>query len=100
MRNVVGKCCLKQLLLESVFLSVQEERLRGRGTESEEKIAMRLEAAKEALAYAEHRGVYDLVVVNDDFETAYEHFEGYFAAVRNSICVNYNIPKTGKQSLI
>lgn len=43
--------------------SVQEQRLRGRGTESEEKILMRLERAKEEIAFA---GCYDYVVYNHD----------------------------------
>ncbi len=41
-----------------------ERRLRGRGTDSEEKIALRLETAKAELREAEK---YDHVVVNDDY---------------------------------
>lgn len=44
-----------------------ERRLRSRGTESEERIALRLETAKTELAEA---GMYDHVVVNDDYERA------------------------------
>lgn len=50
------------LLLPPSF-SVQEARLRGRGTETEEKIRLRLERAKEEITFAD---VYDYVVYNRD----------------------------------
>ena len=43
--------------------SVQEQRLRGRGTETEEKILLRLARAKEEIAFA---NCYDYVVYNHD----------------------------------
>ncbi len=56
----------------SVFLAPPdlrelERRLRSRGTESEERIALRLETARSELREAEK---YDYVVVNDDFRRA------------------------------
>mmetsp|Transcript_73229 Transcript_73229/g.136847 ORF Transcript_73229/g.136847 Transcript_73229/m.136847 type:complete len:645 (-) Transcript_73229:102-2036(-) len=42
-----------------------EARLRGRGTETEEKIQLRLKNAREELAYIEAPGVMDLIVRND-----------------------------------
>jgi guanylate kinase len=48
-------------------LEVLEERLRGRGTETEEQIALRLARVEMEMAAAEQ---YDEVVVNDDLETA------------------------------
>ncbi len=50
------------LLLPPSF-SVQEARLRGRGTEPEEKIRLRLERAKEEITFAD---AYDYVVYNRD----------------------------------
>ena len=44
-----------------------ERRLRGRGTESEERIALRLETAGWEM---DQRGWFDHVVVNDDLEHA------------------------------
>lgn len=44
-----------------------EHRLRGRSTESEEKIVQRLKKAKQELGYAEQ---FDIVLVNDNLETA------------------------------
>jgi len=56
----------------SVFLTTAseadyEQRLRGRGTESEEAIARRLKTARQEL---EHAGEYKHIVVNDDLERA------------------------------
>jgi guanylate kinase len=56
----------------AIFISppsfeVLEERLRGRGTETEEKIQKRLSKAGKEMEYAKW---FDYVVVNDDLETA------------------------------
>lgn len=51
------------VLLLPPSYSVQEARLRGRGTETEEKIRLRLERAKEEITFAD---VYDYVVYNRD----------------------------------
>lgn len=48
-------------------LAELENRLRGRGTDSEESILLRLETAKAELKKA---GTYDYIVVNDDLQTA------------------------------
>jgi guanylate kinase len=47
----------------------QERRLRGRGTESEEDVERRLEAARQELAFADE---YDYCVVNDNLAEAVE----------------------------
>lgn len=44
-----------------------EHRLRGRGTESEEKVRARIETAKNELTYAER---FDYIIVNDKLEEA------------------------------
>ncbi|KAJ6188160.1 Guanylate kinase sub-group [Penicillium mononematosum] len=58
-------------------LDVLEQRLRGRGTESEPKIQARLEQARRELEFAETGGVFDRVIVNDDLERAYAELEGF-----------------------
>ncbi len=58
-------------------IEVLEERLRGRGTESEEAVQKRMKNAVWELAQQER---FDLVIVNDDFENAYGELEG--AAIR------------------
>ena len=56
-------------------IQVLEQRLRGRGTESEDKIRVRIENARKELAYADRPGFWDAVVVNDDFELCSRNFE-------------------------
>lgn len=57
------------VFIEPPSLEVLEARLRGRGTETEEQIALRLARVKMELEAAES---YDEVIVNDDLETAVE----------------------------
>ena len=54
-------------------------RLRGRGTESEEKIQKRLETAREELT---HQGEFDYVIVNDEVGRAVDEIRGILAARR------------------
>lgn len=58
-------------------LEVLEKRLRNRGTDSEDAIQARLEAAKRELAYAAEKGSHDLIVVNDNLDVAYEQFRNF-----------------------
>ena len=72
--DLAGAASVKAALPEAVtvFLSPPsweelERRLRGRGTESAEKIERRLETARAEMAT---RDDYDAVVVNDDLDRA------------------------------
>ncbi len=58
-------------------LEVLENRLRRRGTESEEAIQKRLGAAKAEIAKAV---LYDYIIVNDDLETAVDEMAGLLRA--------------------
>ncbi|KAI8802525.1 guanylate kinase [Cladochytrium replicatum] len=49
-----------------------ERRLRGRGTETEESIQKRLDAAKREMEWGVKAGSVDTIIINDDVETAYE----------------------------
>jgi len=53
-------------------LEILESRLRGRGTDSEDVIQKRMANAIDEM---KQRDYFDLVVVNDDFETAYRELE-------------------------
>ncbi|KAI9773831.1 MAG: hypothetical protein M1840_006056 [Geoglossum simile] len=64
------------LFVKPPGLQVLEERLRGRGTETEESLGRRLEQAKRELAFAKE-GVHDRVVVNDDLEKAYKEVKEF-----------------------
>lgn len=57
-------------------IQILEERLRGRGTETEESFQKRMATAKSAIDYADS-GVYDCIVVNDDFDRCYQEFVGF-----------------------
>ena len=51
-----------------------ENRLRGRSTETEDKINQRMEKATKELAFAKE---FDIILVNDDLETACEQAESF-----------------------
>ena len=67
--------CLVFILPPS--LEVLESRLRGRGTETEEKILERTAQAKTELKFAEN---YDYLIVNDDLSEAVEDLVSVFRA--------------------
>ena len=58
-----------------------EERLRSRGKDSEEQIAIRLQHARHEL---ELYSAYDFLILNDDLELAYRQLEGIVNASRAS----------------
>lgn len=60
-----------------------EQRLRGRGTETEEAIRKRLDAASAELLYAETPGIFDYVVINDDLDRAYAELKSIIEKVKN-----------------
>lgn len=53
------------------------ERLRQRGTDSDEKIQGRLEIATKEIEQSKTDGFHDTVIVNDDLETAYSELESF-----------------------
>lgn len=80
--DVQGAELVKKTDLKARFLFVApprfdelEKRLRGRGTESEDKIQLRLKNAREELAYLEKDGFFDAIIVNDDIERAYSELK-------------------------
>jgi guanylate kinase len=61
---------------------VLEQRLKGRGTDSDEVIGLRMsEAASEMSHYPE----YDYLVINDNFDTALKELHGIFLSQRMKI---------------
>lgn len=55
-------------------LEVLEERLRGRGTESEDKIQKRLGNATKEMEYMKRPDFFDAVIVNENLEKAHQEF--------------------------
>ncbi len=80
------------ILLLPPSYKTQEDRLRSRGTETEEKILERLERAKEEIKFA---GCYDYVVYNYDGldKEAAEHILSIVDAERSSVKRNPDIAK-------
>ena len=58
-------------------MEVLEERLRKRGTETEESLQKRLARAVTDIKFGEEKGNFDLYLVNDDLETAYRELEDF-----------------------
>ncbi|KAG0318669.1 hypothetical protein BGZ99_005513 [Dissophora globulifera] len=65
-------------------LTTLEERLRSRGTETEEAVQKRLERAKDEWAYGMDPKNFDHVVVNDDLDKAYTDLRDYIFAPQKS----------------
>lgn len=78
--DINGAEALKKVFPSEVFsifinppdMKTLEERLRGRGTDTPEAIAKRLQNAKQEMAQAKN---FDRVVVNDDLQRAYGELE-------------------------
>lgn len=48
-----------------------ESRLRGRNTETEDKIQLRLKTAVDEMAFGRTKDNFDAIITNDDVDTAY-----------------------------
>ena len=77
--DVKGALNVRKAIPNSVLLFVAppslealEQRLRGRGTESEEKIALRLSRVAWEM---DHASLYDATIVNDDLDVAVDQLE-------------------------
>lgn len=71
-RNVKEKALeCKLLFIAPPSMETLVERLTGRGTETAEKIAIRVHNATAELEYGYGEGNFDALIVNDDLETAY-----------------------------
>jgi len=54
-----------------------EKRLKARGTETEDSLQRRIDAAKIDMEYGDTPGNFDLVIVNDNLNVAYESLEEF-----------------------
>eukprot|EP01135_Chromosphaera_perkinsii_P005893 Nk52_evm26s370 gene=Nk52_evmTU26s370 len=76
--DVQGVKSLKQtdlnplyVFIEPPSIAILEKRLRGRGTETEDKIQKRLDTAKSEIEFSKTKGAFHCRVLNNDLETAY-----------------------------
>ena len=84
--DVQGQQQVKRLMPEAVSffvrassLEVYEDRLRGRNTESEAEIALRMDAVRRELAHAVE---YDFQIVNEDIEQAIRMWRTLLAGLK------------------
>lgn len=77
-----GVRLIKQSSIEATYLFIAppsfatlQERLTGRGTETQESISKRLDTAIKEIKFAQTLGVHDAVVVNDALDRAYDLFK-------------------------
>jgi guanylate kinase len=67
------------VFIEPPCMTELEHRLRGRGTETEDKIQKRMENAKWEVECKDEPGLFDHQIVNDDLEVAYAALKGHLA---------------------
>ena len=67
------------VFIQPPSLEVLEQRLKQRGTESEESLKKRLELAKIDMEYGNAKGNFQLVLVNDNLEEAYDKLEKFLS---------------------
>ena len=67
----------RYLFLAPPSLAVLEQRLRGRGTETEESLQKRLQQAERELEFSRAEGGHDKVVVSDALERASKEVEAW-----------------------
>ncbi|CAJ0578284.1 unnamed protein product, partial [Mesorhabditis spiculigera] len=79
----------KYILIKAPSIKILEERLRARGTETEESLKKRLRHAEEDTRAVEaDPSLFDYIIVNDDLESAYRQF---INAIKEDIQATQNI---------
>jgi len=78
--DVQGVISMKKTSLKSNYIFIMpptieilEERLKARGTETEESLKKRLNVAPKDMEYGKADGNFDLIIVNNDLDTAYKN---------------------------
>ena len=78
--DVQGVISMKKTSLKSNYIFIMpptieilEERLKARGTETEESLQKRLNVAPRDMEYGKADGNFDLIIVNNDLDTAYNN---------------------------
>lgn len=81
--DVQGVKSLKNTNLNPLYLFIKppnmselEKRLRDRGTETDASLEKRLNAAKTEMEYANEKGAFHHIIVNDNFDIAFEKLRG------------------------
>ncbi|EGW32226.1 guanylate kinase [Spathaspora passalidarum NRRL Y-27907] len=69
----------RYLFISPPSIDELKQRLQGRGTETEESLTKRIDAASAEMEYAK-TGAHDKIIVNDDLEKAYVEFKDFILA--------------------
>uniref|UniRef100_A0A8C1PJ79 Guanylate kinase n=1 Tax=Cyprinus carpio TaxID=7962 RepID=A0A8C1PJ79_CYPCA len=87
--DIQGVKNIKKTDLNPIYISIQppsieilEKRLRDRQTETEDSLQKRLEAARIDMELSKEPGVFDMVIINDDLEEAYEKLRSVLIEVQ------------------
>ena len=83
--DIKGVVHLKATNLNPIYIFIKppclntlERRLRLRGTETEDSLKRRLEIAKQELEYEQNeKGAFDITIINNDLNNAYESLKAY-----------------------
>lgn len=82
--DMQGVISVKKTDLHARFLFIAppsvealRQRLEGRGTETPESLAARLEQATKEMEYSKQEGAHDKVIVNDDLDKAYQELRTF-----------------------
>uniref|UniRef100_A0A3P9JP15 Guanylate kinase n=1 Tax=Oryzias latipes TaxID=8090 RepID=A0A3P9JP15_ORYLA len=93
--DIQGVRRIKETDLNPIYISIQPpsieilQRLRDRQTETEDSLQKRLEAARIDMELSKEPGVFDVVIINDDLERAYEELKDILNEVNQKISRGY-----------
>jgi len=85
--KLIKKTSLNPVLvfMKPPSMQVLEERLRARSTETEESLQKRLSMAQIEMEYGNEPGNFDVVIVNDKLDKAYEDLKTFLLPFINSV---------------
>ncbi|XP_043692390.1 guanylate kinase 2-like [Telopea speciosissima] len=99
--DVQGARSVKASSLEAIFIFIcppsfeeLEQRLRARGTETEEQIQKRLRNAKVELEQGKSSGLFDHILINDDLEACFENLKKLLGLDETMETTHQSSPKT------
>lgn len=98
--DVQGAKAVRASSLDAIFIFISppsyedlEERLRSRGTETEEQIQKRLRNAKGELDQGKSPGLFDHILVNDDLESCYQTLKNLLGLHESADNTNQSVVK-------
>lgn len=100
--DVQGARSVRASSLEAIFIFIcppdmqkLEERLRARGTETEEQILKRLKNANDEIMQGKSSGIFDHILYNDKLEECYENLKKLLGLDANNVANNHQASPKG-----